>query len=375
MGANLPPVDMGAGRTVVKMCPGASHSCAILDDESMKCWGLGTKDKLGFDPSGYGNSNAYAGDSSNEMGDFLPPVSFAGLLGDHRVLSCAPGDSFNCAILDHPSETSQLACFGSNSHGQLGRASSISQSAVPVAVDLGTGRRAVQASAGTFHACALLDNGAVKCWGGNNLGQLGAGTDSTTTPNIGKTAGDMGDNLPPVDLGANLRPGTLATAVVAGFHHTCAILEGGGVKCWGWNQPLKCRTSVFSAPAQLKCGDTIHETSFAETEPYCSIYGRYQQTGQPGTAPLDKVGDAGGEMGSSAAAARFGPKASPVPKATLCRMSACLLEPRLDDGTLHCWGGSPAFQSSRWVANTMRQFPVMSRGIYTNANLLRYNSQ
>ena len=55
----------------------------------------------------------------------------------------------------------------------------------------------------------------MKCWGGNNLGQLGAGTDSTTTPNIGKTAGDMGDNLPPVDLGANLRPGTLVSAARA----------------------------------------------------------------------------------------------------------------------------------------------------------------
>ncbi len=66
-------------------------------------------------------------------------------------------------------------------------------------IDLGTGRTAAAISAGDVHSCALLDDSTVKCWGHNDLGQLGQG--STTW--LGDGPGEMGDDLPAVDLGTN----------------------------------------------------------------------------------------------------------------------------------------------------------------------------
>ena len=63
-------------------------------------------------------------------------------------------------------------------------------------INLGTGRTATAIDAGQEHTCALLDDASVKCWGYNNVGQLGI--DNATT--MGDAAGEMGDNLPSVNL-------------------------------------------------------------------------------------------------------------------------------------------------------------------------------
>ena len=59
-------------------------------------------------------------------------------------------------------------------------------------IDLGAGRTAIAIAVATYHTCAILDNGDVKCWGWDNYGQLGDGgsntnlnTPSTTAINLG----------------------------------------------------------------------------------------------------------------------------------------------------------------------------------------------
>jgi alpha-tubulin suppressor-like RCC1 family protein len=94
-------------------------------------------------------------------------------------------------------------------------------------VNLGTGKTAVTISAGQFHTCAILNDASVKCWGYNAYGQLGV----SGTLDRGDGPGEMGDNLPAVDLGA----GKSAVAISAGWDHTCALLNDGSVKCWGYN--------------------------------------------------------------------------------------------------------------------------------------------
>jgi alpha-tubulin suppressor-like RCC1 family protein len=69
--------------------------------------------------------------------------------------------------------------------------------ALPV-VKLGTGRTAKTVLAGGGHTCALLDNGALNCWGHNFYGELGLGD----TQHRGDGPGEMGDALPVVDLGS-----------------------------------------------------------------------------------------------------------------------------------------------------------------------------
>ena len=99
--------------------------------------------------------------------------------------------------------------------------------AVLPSIDLGTGRTATAIDTGNYHSCALLDNASVKCWGENAQGQLGI--DNTNL--MGDETGDMGDNLPSIDLGT----GRTATAIAAGYFHSCAALDNGAVKCWGDN--------------------------------------------------------------------------------------------------------------------------------------------
>ena len=81
-------------------------------------------------------------------------------------------------------------------------------------------------AAGDYHTCAVLNDDTVKCWGLNDYGQLGYGD-----TNYRGDANEMGDNLPTVDLGS----GKSIKSLVAGFVHTCAVLNDDTVKCWGRN--------------------------------------------------------------------------------------------------------------------------------------------
>jgi hypothetical protein len=87
--------------------------------------------------------------------------------------------------------------------------------------------RALAVITGEVHSCALLDDHNVKCWGDNSMGQLGLGD----TGYRGRSAADMGDALPVIDLGT----GRTASEIAASRFSTCAILDDGSIKCWGWS--------------------------------------------------------------------------------------------------------------------------------------------
>jgi len=95
-------------------------------------------------------------------------------------------------------------------------------------VDLGTGRTAVDISLGATHACAVLDDASMKCWGQNVAGALGIGDVSDR----GDQPGEMGDALPAVALGT----GRTALRAHAGDRQSCAQLDDATAKCWGFNQ-------------------------------------------------------------------------------------------------------------------------------------------
>ncbi|MBN1608163.1 MAG: hypothetical protein JW940_16135 [Polyangiaceae bacterium] len=225
MGDALPTVDLGTGRTVLDISVGADHTCAILDDQSVKCWGGNDVGQLGVGTTNYFGDEGRWQDEMDEMGDYLPTVD----LGPSRApLALSTGTKHSCALFDD----NTVKCWGGNSSGQLGLGDSDNRGFDPdemgdalPAVDLGTGRTALAVSAGGSHTCALLDDHSVKCWGGNEYGQLGLGD----TDSRGDDPGEMGDHLPAVQLGS----GRTVQAITAGWRHTCALLDDNSIKCWG----------------------------------------------------------------------------------------------------------------------------------------------
>nr|AIF25460.1 RCC1 domain-containing protein [uncultured marine group II/III euryarchaeote SAT1000_51_D10] len=196
-------VDLGGGRNAVSVSAGYKHTCAILDDASLVCWGRN------------GGEGALGGGS---LGTYYNSSQLVDLGAGRTAVSISAGAYHTCAILDDAS----LACWGRNGYGQLGIGSNSSQNS-PQTVDLGAGRKAVTVSAGEGFTCAILDNSSLKCWGDNQYGQLGIGTGSDDTNHY------YTPQL--VDLDSN----SSAVAVALGSGHACVILDDGSLKCWGQN--------------------------------------------------------------------------------------------------------------------------------------------
>jgi alpha-tubulin suppressor-like RCC1 family protein len=184
-------VDLGTLRRAKAVVAGLEHTCAILDDDSLKCWGGAVGGRLGL------GETDNRGDGPQEMGDYLPAVN----LGTGRsAKAVALGIEHTCALLDDDS----VKCWGMNiGTGCLGLGDDMNRylpehmgDALP-RVNLGTGRTAKAIGAGYGFTCALLDNDSIKCWGRSDKGQLGLGIKTSR----GTSASEMGDALPALNFG------------------------------------------------------------------------------------------------------------------------------------------------------------------------------
>ncbi|RLB46794.1 MAG: hypothetical protein DRI90_27010, partial [Deltaproteobacteria bacterium] len=155
MGAVLLPIDVGAGHNVLVVDPGDEHTCVILDDNNVKCWGENSRGQLGI------GITEDQGDDPGEMGDLLAWVTVGGADG------IAAGGRHSCAKLLN----GNVKCWGANDQGQLGigHANDVGGLGTDMQnlpeVQLGANRTATMLVAGTAHSCALLDDATVKCWG------------------------------------------------------------------------------------------------------------------------------------------------------------------------------------------------------------------
>ncbi|CAM9675435.1 unnamed protein product, partial [Scytosiphon promiscuus] len=225
MGDNLDFVNLGTGVECSSVSLGALHTCAVVDDGDVKCWGSNNGGQLGYEDT------QSRGNTVEQMGDFLPVVDLG---RDQRAIAVSTGFYHTCALL----YTGDVKCWGFGSSGQLGQAyndsigstvGSMGDNLEPV--DLGTGRKAIAMSLGGTHSCAVLDDNTVKCWGGNKeAGSLGLGD----LINRGIYPGEMGDNLPTVALNFGDGEG-LASNIFAGTYHTCVSGTEGDMACFGLN--------------------------------------------------------------------------------------------------------------------------------------------
>eukprot|EP01083_Nonionella_stella_P115490 342506_1 len=220
MGDDLALVDLGTNFPVMQIDGSQTHSCALSTNGKLKCFGLNNNGNLG-----YGDTNS-RGDTQKSMGDDLLEVD----LGNFNVSHVSVGAHYTCAL----STEGTVKCWGVNNHGQLGCGDTTHRGDTRksmgdnlLEVDLGTGFIASYIDA-SVHICALSTTNAIKCWGANGNGQLGAGD----TNNRGDEPGEMGDNLLPIDLGSDGVP----IQISVGSYHSCALLAvngGNKVKCWG----------------------------------------------------------------------------------------------------------------------------------------------
>ena len=194
MPQNTPVTVTGLGATATAVAVAGNHSCALLSDGSVKCWGINDAGQLG---------NASTINSPT-------PVIVSGL---SSVVLIATGRSHTCAIL----LGGGLKCWGSNSYGQLGDGTTTDRSS-PRDVLGGLSSGVASVSGGLTHTCATLASGALKCWGTNSYGQIGDSSVAGTLRTL------------PVDV-VGLSSGVSRTAL--GAYSSCALTTAGGVKCWG----------------------------------------------------------------------------------------------------------------------------------------------
>lgn len=110
-------------------------------------------------------------------------------------------------------------------------------------VVLGTGIQAVAISAGLRHTVAIMDDDSVRSWGYNGKGQLGIGS----LEDVGDEVDEMGDNMAVTEIGEGLQP----TAISAGGWHTCTIIDGELLKCWGEREAFVSRMGRYGGGGLL----------------------------------------------------------------------------------------------------------------------------
>lgn len=189
------PVKVTNLADATAIAAGGQHTCAITKNNGVQCWGY--------------NRYGQLGDGTKTMSNI--PVSVRGL--SHPIVSIAAGIDHTCAITSE----GNVKCWGKNLSGRLGDGSNSLHSTTPVDV-INLDGTAVSVTAGDEHTCVILENGGVQCWGSNTSGQLGIDRNR----NLSKTP----------EYTLDLTSGV--SQISAGYSKTCATMNDGKLKCWGW---------------------------------------------------------------------------------------------------------------------------------------------
>ena len=192
-----PTPGFGMPSGALQIATGGEHACALLDGGTVECAGANVFGQLG----------------DGTTVDRVSPVHVIGLPPGVVYVSASRA-AHTCAL----TSAGAVWCWGSNVSGEVGSGIFAMNQPTPAPVS-GLDSGAIALMTGGFHSCALMESGAVLCWGYNWHGEIGDGTTVQIRPTP----------VPVVGLDAGV------VALVGGSYFTCALMETGGLKCWGEN--------------------------------------------------------------------------------------------------------------------------------------------
>jgi alpha-tubulin suppressor-like RCC1 family protein len=269
-------------------------------------------------------------------------------LGESKITSLSLGVRHSCGVF----ERKTVRCWGDGQRGQLG--TSVHASLSPMDVPTSTGPSEPSVGVGDAHSCMLDGEGHFRCFGANDEGQLGEANDwevagatvrlfalgaAHTCAEIRGERGDLRGVLCRGRAAAAPRDpvlvGTRVLGLVAGEAHTCGLLEGGGVACWGSNRAGELgdgsRTSSL-APVRVRglanaveIASGAHHTCARLREGTVVCWGdnRERQLAQPSVEQSDVPVSVTGLFG--------------VREIAASGSGTCA---RLEGGAVRCWGGN-----------------------------------
>jgi alpha-tubulin suppressor-like RCC1 family protein len=190
------PVIMPAGTTFSAISAGRFHTCAIATGGTAYCWGEGDNGRLG----------------TGNITDRTSPTA-VNMPAGTAFSAISAGEWHTCAV----TTTGDGYCWGNNSQGQLGDAST-TQRTEPTRVNMPAGTTLSAISTSSYaHTCAITTTGLAYCWGMGTSGRLGNGmTAQKTSPTL-----------------VTMPSETAFAAVSVGYAHSCAISTAGVAYCWG----------------------------------------------------------------------------------------------------------------------------------------------
>ncbi len=203
---------------ITSMAIGRDFACTLDVSGAVGCFGSNAKGQLGS-----GTTTAS-----------IEPVAVSGFDGAVTSIAASMGGVFACAV----TQSGAVYCWGEGGNGQMG-GTSIAPVLAPRAIE-GLPAKAIDVALGGAHACALLADGRVACWGAGGEGQLGDGKGVTsTTPVIVEALTDV-------------------VSISAGRASTCAVRSEGSVFCWGKDAPDPKRPAMVLEPSYkaraVSCG-------------------------------------------------------------------------------------------------------------------------
>ena len=332
--SDVGPVPLPAGVRQLEL--GSQHTCAVFDDTELRCWGLNDRGQLG-----YGNLANFGDDEPLAA---LPAISVP------TAIEVQAMSRSTCARVGN----GEVRCWGANTSAELGYGNITPELLSPGgAVSLGSA--AAGLSSGFQHSCASLIDGGLRCWGRNDVGQLGLGNVNPVGDNEVPSSVGLVQVVPPA-LPAN----TEVLQVSLGGNHGCALLGTGDIICWGANgsgqlgygdinntgddetPATRIPVDIGGPAVEVTCGANHSCARRQDGQVFC--WGD-NTVGQLGYGNLDNIGD--DETPALVGAVQIG--------GTVVQMSAggnhtCVLT---DTADVRCWGQNNFSQLGLGVSVTI----------------------